>query len=1043
LFQELSLSFLNSASVHVASLELVSNLRDENCNITDSYEFKARNLVLAAKLSHPSHTLLHRECLGKGADQGDGLDPDSYAFDLSLDKMVVEHSEAGPTRGRIPFLTLSRIEIEILLSQWPFPWLATSQFLAGDPNAPLVALRTRIAGLEIKERLRVLQRLFPSGTREFHTVSNRKGFLPMPRVMFALQCGKIRGSLLCGELDEQDAPTLDIRTDGILARMTSDFVSCERNPARVKPLHLSSDLPPLKMSLEAFALLKPTFITSSRNSNNLAASQGSSVTAPPDSFGDPLLSLEAFEARVEGSAFGIFHDDGESPALVDGSSMTVEVRCVSEAVSLEFWHPNVIATLRKAASQFSDRPAAQQSVSKPSSLLDRLPFGVSATIAIPRFILFVTSPDVNPKDDLQISRGFAFRTGFWIHCCALRPIHTKHFKKSLPRWQIRHKLGLPEERMAKAFAQSRNLFASLHVSFWNTALRSCTATQYVADDPHIAERDDPAFKSEDWLRLREGRIEVSLSRRHQDTSHVAMDDICQIHFHLLYIWATFKLAHAYNLLLALETLKVFSFKRDHQDTAASRTGSVPIHFQGSVKTAEIVFQFPKQSTIVRLDAITSHYVKGRPIQFRWNTLRLWVPISQLTTGDSVRDERWQELLRLYQWDISLNRPEGIHNIVIQGDSARLCIPSNYIIADLVFDVTLSFKCLQHLAHIARSGEFVDLPLPSSESARMMPNISLCLRCLSAEASDDDLENRLALIWRIGLEASKQRIDREEAFRVKVATIQAAGFRSQQPGLDSDYQFDGAHTVSLEEARERLFRVHALDWSIRHKNLKQQRMNAEKANLQEIYGDMPRQRAGSIPDIVNVSPVDTRPPLFRIVLYGLSLRASPPSFSRDNLSDFLHDQGNGLPRDTRFFLLLPLHLWFTTTSLRATLRDYPLPLLNVPSIRDKEGPAMEFDSDLVIAEEVGTVKSIAWVECKIIEPLIGMHGVPLTLMVPKTVMPVKTYANPIIRFLTDGVTAFSWGVSYSAATQDITRIVDTLTMPSVDLSPLMGFWDKVT
>jgi len=119
------------------------------------------------------------------------------------------------------------------------------------------------------------------------------------------------------------------------------------------------------------------------------------------------------------------------------------------------------------------------------------------------------------------------------------------------------------------------------------------------------------------------------------------------------------------------------------------------------------------------------------------------------------------------------------------------------------------------------------------------------------------------------------------------------------------------------------------------------------------------------------------------------------------------------------------------------------LLDIPEHSTKYTSVCEFDSDLVVAEEMGTPRSVEWIKCRVIGMHNDIHGAkPMWITVPKTIMPVKTYANPIIHVTTKDVTSFAWGVSYSAVTQDVTRVLETLSTPPRDPSPHLGFWDKV-
>jgi hypothetical protein len=151
----------------------------------------------------------------------------------------------------------------------------------------------------------------------------------------------------------------------------------------------------------------------------------------------------------------------------------------------------------------------------------------------------------------------------------------------------------------------------------------------------------------------------------------------------------------------------------------------------------------------------------------------------------------------------------------------------------------------------------------------------------------------------------------------------------------------------------------------------------------------------------------------------------------------------LPKDTEFSLLVPFHLHFSLSALRATVRDYPIPILDILPQPDGTSTVWTFDTDLVVAEEMGTEHSVMWFDCGIIDQTDALHGEALwSLKVPKTIMAVKTYANATIKVDSPHPTVFGWGISHGPAMQDVMRVVETLTSPPQDPSPVMGFWDKV-
>jgi len=473
-----------------------------------------------------------------------------------------------------------------------------------------------------------------------------------------------------------------------------------------------------------------------------------------------------------------------------------------------------------------------------------------------------------------------------------------------------------------------------------------------------------------------------------------------------------------------------------------------IQFRATLKTLQVFWNLPTQRFATRIDSINAHYSPNEQVGMGWNSLLFWVPVPPgLHKWDENTEEKWEELGRLQRWSTSLPPSSGDGpTILVEGDSARLRIPSGFVLANLVLDVSVTVKSLRHLMHMIAVGSYSDMPLPAAEAAKKMPNLVVRIGCLFLEAADDSLETKLALIWRTGSDACRQRFDREEAFKAKVVAILAAETHTSRPSpleSDSEYQFNAAHTISVEDARVRLSMVHAVDWSLRLREAKENRSRKERELKQRLLGQNAMKFAVDIPNLVTVAAVEDVPPLFRAVVHGLHLKASKPSFSDGALQDFLHEQGSGIPRDTQFSLLLPMHLNFSLNSVRVCLRDYPIPLLDIPEHSTKYTSVCEFDSDLVVAEEMGTPRSVEWIKCRVIGMHNDIHGAkPMWITVPKTIMPVKTYANPIIHVTTKDVTSFAWGVSYSAVTQDVTRVLETLSTPPRDPSPHLGFWDKV-
>jgi hypothetical protein len=160
-------------------------------------------------------------------------------------------------------------------------------------------------------------------------------------------------------------------------------------------------------------------------------------------------------------------------------------------------------------------------------------------------------------------------------------------------------------------------------------------------------------------------------------------------------------------------------------------------------------------------------------------------------------------------------------------------------------------------------------------------------------------------------------------------------------------------------------------------------------------------------------------------------------------DFLSEFDESMPRDAGFTLLLPLHIQLLSSAVNLSIRDYPLPVLNIDPTTVKDTAALFFDSDVVIAEQLGPSSSVLWTECTVVKEDLDLPGVPpFVIAVPKTVMPVKIYSQSGVKISSAKPVDFTWGVSYMPAIQSIAKIIDNFTHAPPDPSPAIGFWDKV-
>ncbi|KAJ7507924.1 golgi-body localization protein domain-containing protein [Mycena galericulata] len=926
-----SLAFLASASFHMSKIT-----------------------ATAAQKAAQYTVIVHRVAVNASMNSNGGV------FNVSTGQIKVDRTTRPFSRIRL--LMIKSTDFQSLAIQWPINWLHSSPFIGGDPNAPFFAVQARLGAIDLTERLDSLTGLLADLPRSETKPSEPpltmpSYYFPVPRVSFEIECGAICARLIVGT-KPVEAPTLELRTDGFIVSVISRFLP------RPTPRSRSAATPPrtefllLQLNAKVAVVLRPIFL-------RVCTTRSGHAPAVID---DPvLLSMEALELTGHVEADSSINEDGNI-AVVDWPSKVLHLHCTTDALCVELWHPLVIDALTQMLSSLPAKVENPQS-QPTSSIVEKMPRGVSLTMSLVRCVVFVTAPDINPDDTMDLCRGFAVRaTGL----------------------SLQQKLYLSQETLLPAVltaSRTNSTAIVVGIALPDLAFRSAVSTQYDADDPLIAERDDPSLKDAGVFAFKKLSCNGVAFQRDCFGQLLPSPTAASCPWPYQYIYGTLQLAHMYSILLGTATLKQLAQARPSRPAGHIPTASDP----GTIRTVQVFCTLPTQ--------------RVKPLVAKWDRALVWVkvpPALRMCQPESSED-RWEVFISLHKWSVTF--PSGIR------------IPYGFVLANLLLDTSVVVKAVRHLARICVLGQYYAMSTPEAEGPKSVPKL-------------------------IGLDAAKNRKDREEAFAAKVQSILTAETFSRNAD-GPDYKFDPNHSISIEEARDRLNEVHSVDWSMRLNVAKNRQVKDEEAIMRKHLGAHHFKPVSSIPNLVQVSPTPSTPPLLRLLLTNITLNIGPPSFPLSKLPDFMFERGNGLPVDTEFSLLVPMHINFGLSSLRVTLRDYPLPLVDIPPQTDKTLFGFDFDSDLVVAEEMGTHLSVDWVDCPVVSSDYGLPGAALfSLSVPKTIMAVKSYASPVIAVTAADATTFSWGVSYGPATQDLMRVVETLSSAPRDWSPGMGFWDKM-
>ncbi|CZS95733.1 related to FMP27 Found in Mitochondrial Proteome [Rhynchosporium agropyri] len=433
-------------------------------------------------------------------------------------------------------------------------------------------------------------------------------------------------------------------------------------------------------------------------------------------------------------------------------------------------------------------------------------------------------------------------------------------------------------------------------------------------------------------------------------------------------------------------------------------------------------------------------------------------------------------------------------IDVNAEAIRLAIPHQLVLHKVFDNFVNTLKSVQQLHHRFATGTNEYILNKSPEGPKKLPKISIRSRALLFELEDGAFEWKLGTIYRTGLVEQAQRIARDAAFRVKAKKIEDEEMRKDSSRLrnrsahprgrsthkdayapkrskSEDSHNHEAHNsrsergralrydpegtcgmsssakISIGEAHKKLQRHNAQSWKRRIDRI----YGLAKNGMKDIRGVFwgPDQLPDDMEDVENILEVPQRPALMATLISDLHITIEQPSFPMHQLPDFIYSVGKGMPYDMEYSLLIPMHVQIDMGEARITLRDYPLPLLHVPAIKQGQSPrlpAWSLKSDFVIAEEFRGPESTRRVKVDIVPAKKCQAGGTRTggfaIDVRRTVSPVKSYSDIKVDINTGFPTRITWGASYQPAIQDMMMVIETFTKPQVDPSDRTGFWDKI-
>ncbi|KAG5419749.1 FMP27 [Candida metapsilosis] len=396
----------------------------------------------------------------------------------------------------------------------------------------------------------------------------------------------------------------------------------------------------------------------------------------------------------------------------------------------------------------------------------------------------------------------------------------------------------------------------------------------------------------------------------------------------------------------------------------------------------------------------------------------------LADSPSVKG-KWARLLCLDSLSLNVEIPKTIKDLAldVHTDAIRLIQPHKFIVYELFDNLSLTAKLSKHLIKLLKADDYkegANIVHPHEMEPVALPNMTVKSNHLKFTMEDDPFETELNMIYQLGKTEQRKRLELYSLFETK----------ESQLGDDKNYftRLERLHTTISDS------------WMRKVKIYQQQLRDEVVAHKDYLFGNECRFDSDYNKDVV-AYPYDA--PLLTIGMEGFNLNLSRPDFGLENIADFIHNVGQGVPKDTKYSVMVPMYLDLKLSEMRMQLRDYPLPILYSPRNKNSANASLKLRGDLVISEKYVTdEKEIRKLEVPLATTDKDEANRYDLLTIEKTLSSIKMYTKLNCDFNSDYPTRIVWGTSYNFGIQQFMLNFDSFSKPPVDPSQKLGFWDKL-
>ncbi|CAI4048623.1 hypothetical protein SUVZ_12G4760 [Saccharomyces uvarum] len=451
-------------------------------------------------------------------------------------------------------------------------------------------------------------------------------------------------------------------------------------------------------------------------------------------------------------------------------------------------------------------------------------------------------------------------------------------------------------------------------------------------------------------------------------------------------------------------------------------------------------------------------------------------------------EQMEKLDSLQDWETLQSA------ITLENESWHFSIPHQFEMFKIIDSIPSVFKSIKQMLYSLKTSKNDLIIFPHKIGTPLsMPKIKLKSKRWLFSIADDPLEAELNTIFQIGLQEQRERLTKLREFNKRISenlnksqknvkdvkddfvavdneilkyrtglwtkdgrrALRKSTTDSEIPLIPTPFNVDGKENSNpdmsqlispeVEKDYNTLLENFSDSWIRRIKEYKVKERREFDKNFSFLWGLIDYNK---LPKDINkkVLPFTTNPFLMNLIVENIDIDIIRPFCGIENIPNFIHDVGKGVPKDTEYSIMIPMHLDAKFSEVRWHLRDYPLPFVCIPplsSTQSKETIATRIHGDFMITEDMlQSEKELR----TLFVPLIPSVTVENTdryysLFVPRTMTSAKIFTNLNFEINSKHTTRVTWGGSYQPAIQQTMQCLDNFSKPPLDPSIKLGFWDK--